>query len=186
MYTGIFYQKRNPRLFLECMAELISEQDMERERLSIQFAGVFDYPGYSENRDCVERLGLTDVVHLWGNLPHRNALSLLMGADQLLLIGDVTPDSGDYIPGKLFEYMAVQKPIFALTVPGESAEIIKQLNLGRVISPFNKQEIKQALKEEYRAWRQGQIRQIHAVDTRQYQRDEQARQLAMLADQLVK
>lgn len=186
MYTGIFYKKRNPRLFLECIAELLSEQDMERERLSIQFAGVFDYPGYSENRDCVERLGLADVVHLWGNLPHRNALSLLMGADQLLLIGDVTPDSGDYIPGKLFEYMAVQKPIFALTVPGESAEIIKQLNLGRVISPFNKQEIKQALKEEYRAWRQGQIRQIHAVDTRQYQRDEQARQLAMLADQLVK
>lgn len=185
VYTGIFYQERNPRLFLECVAELIAEGKLDRQLLSIQFAGVFDYPGYSENADCVERLGLKDVVHVWGSLPHRNALSLLMGADQLLLIGDVAPDSGAYIPGKLFEYMAVQKPIFALTVEGESSEIIRKHNLGRVIPPFDKVKIKQALQEEYEAWLRGEHRVIQAKDTSLYQRDNQARQLAELANSLV-
>lgn len=185
VYTGIFYQERNPRLFLECVAELIAEGKLDRELISIQFAGVFDYPGYRDNADCVERLGLTDVVHTWGNLPHRNALSLLMGADQLLLIGDVAPDSGAYIPGKLFEYMAVQKPIFALTVEGESSEIIRKLNLGRVIPPFDKSNIKQALQEEYEAWLRGEQRVIQATETSIYQRDQQAKQLAELARRIV-
>lgn len=185
IYTGIFYQQRNPRLFLECVAELIAEQKVNREHLSIQFAGVFDYPGYDENASCVGRLGLNDIVHVWGNLPHRNALSLLMGANQLLLIGDVTADSGDYIPGKLFEYMAVRKPIFALSVEGESARIMEKLQLGKVIPPFDKEKIKQAFKAEYDAWLNGEEKVVEPSSTLIYHRDEQAKQLAELAERLV-
>ena len=178
VYTGIFYRERNPRLFLECVAELIDEGKLEREQLSLQFAGIFDYPGYSENQDCVNRLGLTDIVHLWGNLPHKKALALLAGTDQLLLIGDVSTDSGAYIPGKLFEYMAVKKRIFSLTVEGESATIIQEQKLGKVIPPFDKEAIKAALVEEYSAWKNGAKEQLGNGNTLPYQRDEQARMLA--------
>ncbi|MFA9559342.1 glycosyltransferase family 4 protein [Evansella sp. AB-rgal1] len=178
VYTGIFYEQRNPRLFLESVSELIAEESIEKEKVSLQFAGVFDYPGYTENQDAVENHGLQDVVHLWGNLPHKKALAILAGADQLLLIGDVTSDSGAYIPGKLFEYMAVSNPIFALTVEGESARIIREQQLGAVIPPFDKEQIKNELRKSYQEWLTYGRQKLESKNTLKYQRDEQARLLA--------
>lgn len=180
IYTGIFYQERNPRLFLESLAELITEGKLDGNQISIQFAGVFDYPGYFENINCVKSLRLEDIVHLWGNLAHKDALALLAGANQLLLIGDVSPDSGAYIPGKLFEYMAVKKPIFALSVAGESAKIIKEQGIGTVMSPSDKEEIKRALLQAYLAWSRGEELIVEAANTVLYQRNEQARLLAKI------
>lgn len=184
VYTGIFYKERNPRLFLQAVAELISEGKIVRNDISVQFAGVFDYPGYTDNEDCVRTLGLEDVVYVWGNLPHRDALSLLAGADQLLLIGDVSKDSGAYIPGKLFEYMAVQKPIFALTVEGESAKIISEQKLGVIISPFDKEQIKAELLKAYQNWKNNHEIKISPANTLLYQRDEQARMLSEVVYEL--
>lgn len=187
IYTGIFYKERNPRLFLEAVAELIAEDKIDRHKISVQFAGVFDYPGYNENQLCVEKHSLADVVKVWGNLPHKEALSLVAGADQLLLIGDVSEDSGAYIPGKLFEYIAVKKPIFALTVEGETASIIRKLNAGRIISPFNKELIKQQLVAVYEDWLVDEVLTINdnAAVTLEYRRDEQARMLAEAIAELV-
>ena len=178
VYTGIFYQQRNPRLFIEAVAELIKEGSIDKSKISLQFAGVFDYPGYTENQDAVKKHGLQDVVQILGNLAHKQALALLAGADQLLLIGDVTEDSGAYIPGKLFEYMAVRKPIFALTVEGESARIIRDQGLGRVIAPFDKDEIKKELLASYQEWCVNGSQLLDTKQLLQYQRDEQARLLA--------
>src|SRR5690606_3795818 len=121
LYTGIFYKERNPRLFLRAVRELIDEGKIDRSRLRLRFAGVFDYPGYTDNADCVRELGLEDCVEVLGHLPHRAALLQMKKADLLLLVGDTAPGSGDYIPGKLYEYMAVGRPILALCLPGESA-----------------------------------------------------------------
>lgn len=178
VYTGVFYQERNPQLFLQCVAELIDEGKLDKSQLSIQFAGVFDYPGYSDNINCVKKYGLESVVYLWGNLAHKDALALLAGADQLLLIGDVSPDSSSYIPGKLFEYMAVQKPIFALSVSGETANIIEEQRIGKVIDPNDKETIKKTLLHGYEMWLRNEGQKVELSNTTLYQRDEQARMLA--------
>ncbi|WP_126429724.1 glycosyltransferase family 4 protein [Brevibacillus marinus] len=196
VYAGIFYQKRNPRLLLEAVKELIDEGLIRREEIQLSFAGVFDYPGYSENADCVERLGLSDVVEVLGNLPHKEALRLMKSADVLLLVSDVSPDAGAYIPGKLYEYMGVGKPILALNMPGEAAEIIRRFRLGRVANPTDKAAIKAAYRELYEAWRAkrqaagGSTAENPSADdfaerVKPYERREQARQLARLMDELI-
>lgn len=191
VYAGILYQKRNPRLLLRAIRELIDAGDVEREDLLLSFAGVFDYPGYSENRDCVEALGLGDVVRVLGNLPHKQALGLMKGADALLLIGDVSPDAGAYIPGKLYEYMGIGKPILALNKPGEATQIIQTFRLGQVADPEDKEAIKQAFLKLYREWKaQGAAGAAERNDdfaerVKPYERREQARQLAELMNELV-
>lgn len=191
VYAGILYQKRNPRLLLRAIRELIDAGDVEREDLLLSFAGVFDYPGYSENRDCVEALGLGDVVRVLGNLPHKQALGLMKGADALLLIGDVSPDAGAYIPGKLYEYMGIGKPILALNKPGEATQIIQTFRLGQVADPEDKEAIKQAFLKLYREWKaQGAAGAAERDDdfaerVKPYERREQARQLAELMNELV-
>lgn len=191
VYAGILYQKRNPRLFLQAIRELIDEGEIERSDVLLSFAGVFDYPGYTENRDCVERLGLGDLVRVLGNLPHQEALGLMKGADALLLIGDVSADAGAYIPGKLYEYMGVGKPILALNKAGEATEIIRQFRLGQVADPEDKEAIKQAYLRLYREWKTNGAREDaergadFAERVKRYERREQARQLAELMDELV-
>lgn len=191
VYAGILYQKRNPRLLLQAIRELIDEGEVNQKDLLLSFAGVFDYPGYSENRDCLEALGLGDNVRLLGNLPHKQALGLMKGADALLLIGDVSADAGAYIPGKLYEYMGIGNPILALNKPGEATEIIKNFRLGQVADPEQKDAVKQAYLELYKEWKisgqtNGEDRGADFAErVRPYERSEQARQLAKLMDELI-
>jgi glycosyltransferase involved in cell wall biosynthesis len=184
-YTGIFYQERNPRLLLSAVKELIDEGHLERKRIALQFAGVFDYPGYTENQDQVKELGLPDVVQIVGHLPHQQALQLLKEADILLLIGDTAEGSGRYIPGKLFEYMAVGHPILALSLPGESTAIIESYQLGKVADPNSLEAVKRALLELYKLWERGEEQQVEGrPSTLLYQRKEQTKQIALLLDDL--
>lgn len=188
IYTGIFYKERNPRLFLQAVKELLDEGKMKREELSLTFAGVFDYPGYSENMDCVKAWGLQDIVHVLGHLPHQQALAELKKADILLLIGDTAPDSGYYIPGKLFEYMAIDHPILALSLEGESTRIIEKYSLGQVVNPASLEEIKSGVLKLYEHWSANKDdrggKDGNRPSTEIYQRREQARMLAELLDDM--
>lgn len=152
VYTGIFYRERNPRTLLRALKKLIDEGRVEADKVKLRFAGVFDYPGYSENIDCVRELQLEGQVEILGHLPHREALTVMKQADVLLLIGDTGPGSGDYIPGKLFEYIAVGRPILALSMPGESTSIIERYRLGACADPHDQQAIETALLALYERW----------------------------------
>ncbi|MEJ8547782.1 glycosyltransferase family 4 protein [Brevibacillus borstelensis] len=191
VYAGILYQKRNPRLLLKAIHELIEEGLVDRKDLLLSFAGVFDYPGYSENSACVEALGLGDIVRVLGNLPHKEALGLMKGADALLLIGDVSPDAGAYIPGKLYEYMGIGKPILALNKAGEATGIIESFRLGQVADPEDKDAMKQAYLKLYQEWKeQGEADaddrgEKFAERVKPYERREQARQLAQLMSEVL-
>lgn len=188
-YTGIFYQKRNPRLFLQAIAQLIEAGDLQRDEILIRFAGVFDYPGYSENQDAVRELGLQDNVEVLGYLPHQDSLSLLKSSDVLLLINDTAPGSEAYIPGKLYEYLAVERPILAFSLSGETSDIIERFQLGKVVPPTDLHQMKEAILEFVRAWREGRLDQQFSFEhdpesLSQYRRDTQAKQLAHLMNQL--
>ncbi|MET3290656.1 UNVERIFIED_CONTAM: glycosyltransferase involved in cell wall biosynthesis [Brevibacillus sp. OAP136] len=198
VYAGILYQKRNPRLLLEAVRELIDEGRVEQSDILFSFAGVFDYPGYTENRDCVERLQLGEQVRLLGNLPHKQALGLMKGGDALLLVGDVSADAGAYIPGKLYEYMGIGKPILALNMAGEATEIIQQFQLGEVCDPTDKAQIKQAYLALYQAWKAQRAQQAAGgvegatrddasfyERVKPYERRYQAEQLALELDKLL-
>jgi len=198
MYAGIFYQERNPRLLLQAVRQLIDEGIIDRRKIVLRFAGVFDYPGYSDNIDAVRRLDLMDAVDIVGNLPHKQALAAMKRSDILLLVGDTAPGSGSYIPGKLYEYLAIGHPILALSLPGESTHIIEKFRLGLVADPVSLDEIKQAVRRLYEEWQRKQDAQAaedHAQPvgmqdakpqkaTLIYQRREQARMLAELLNEI--
>lgn len=189
-YTGIFYEKRNPRLFLQAVSELIAEGKVRKDEIVLRFAGVFDYPGYTENQDAVRRFGLEDVVEVLGYLPHKESLSLLKSSDVLLLISDTAPGSEAYIPGKLYEYMAVERPILAFSLDGEAAQIIREFQLGKVVPPTDLSLMKQAIFEFVELWRKGNLKDSFAFakDPEKlaiYQRDTQAEQLAQLMKEVV-
>lgn len=65
------------------------------------------------------------VVH--GHLPHKTAVSKMAASDGLLLLHNDTESGRDCIPGKLFEYLVVQRPLLAIGPdPGDLAWMIRE------------------------------------------------------------
>ena len=94
---------------------------------------------------------LTCILHL----VKEKALAFALGSDFLFI---VMPPSARWIPGKLFEYLRLGKPILGL-VPedGDPAKIIKEARAGFILS-YDPEEMKQQLKAIFNQWKQGRLK----------------------------
>lgn len=71
---------------------------------------------------------------LTGYLSHNEALRHMASADALLLMIPQTADNKGILTGKLFEYLACQKPIIGIgPEDGEAAAIIREQNAGEMV-----------------------------------------------------
>ena len=95
---------------------------------------------------------LEEFVTLVPQVSHRESLRRLASSHALLLI---QPDTHLQVPGKLFEYMYLRRPILALTGPGATADLVREHALGIVAEPTAVSEIADALERLMRAGRSG-------------------------------
>lgn len=191
-YGGILYEKRSPELFLRGLA-LALDDGLPRERLAARFAGVFDYPGKDAHAALVRELGLSDVVHILGYVPHARHVELMKEADVLLLVGDKTPAASAYVPAKLYEYLGAGKPVLALVQPGEASRLVEECEAGFVLplsqsGPEEESDIQRTagiITQVFRRWEAGDFRSWSPSPlAKQYERREQARLLADLLNGL--
>jgi glycosyltransferase involved in cell wall biosynthesis len=86
---------------------------------------------------------LHPIVQLAGALPRAEAVALQRRADALLLI---TSHHKSIAHGKLFEYLAADKPILALAGDNEPARIVRETRTGEVVAPDDPEAIVAALR----------------------------------------
>jgi glycosyltransferase involved in cell wall biosynthesis len=150
-HTGFLYGKRDPRLFLEAIASLIRTQRVDPRKFQVKLVGTVDLPydlvGYLKTR------GLNDVVRLIEQVPYQESLHHLANSDALLLL---QPGTKTQVPSKLFEYIALGKPILAISPPeGATARLVEENFLGTVADGENVSEIALAVEQLYRDWQSG-------------------------------
>jgi glycosyltransferase involved in cell wall biosynthesis len=148
-HAGSFFGKRDPRPFLQALA------DSGLEDVTVRFLGDFR-PG---DREFLDGLGLGDRVELIDHVPRRESLRLQRDSDALLLL---IPEAGGrgrgVLSGKVFEYLAAERPILAIVPPdGAAAELIRDTNAGIVAAPDNVPAIKDALLDLHARWRAGRL-----------------------------
>jgi glycosyltransferase involved in cell wall biosynthesis len=133
VFTGRLFKNRRGYAFAEALARIKRSRPDLAARARVSFLGGVT----PEIRERYDRIlggaGLTDQFHFPGDVPHREAKQAQVDTDWLLLIVDTGATSDGVIPGKLFEYVAARRPIFALTDPGATATIIKEGELGEVV-----------------------------------------------------
>ncbi len=117
-------------------------------------------------------------------VPHNEAVKLMRTSDANLLLNADLPDTQRIINAKAFEYMAVRKPIFVVAPSGDLWDIVRDLP-GTVLCPPREIDgIAKSLRrkiEEHLA----QSRLDHeSWDISRFERREQARQLALLLDEV--
>ncbi len=78
---------------------------------------------------------LKSVVVLHKFVPHSKALRVMAAADGLLLFYGQEYTSRASIPGKLYEYLRVGRPILAVAYPGGVQDLIETSKAGWVLRP---------------------------------------------------
>src|SRR5436853_3976613 len=146
-HAGSFFGKRSPRAFLQALA------DSGIEEVTVRFLGDFR-PG---DREFMEGLGLADRVELIPHVPRRESLRLQRDSEVLLLL---IPDAGGrgrgVLSGKVFEYIAAERPILAVVPPdGAAAGLIRDTGAGVVVAPEDVDGIREALVDLHARWRAG-------------------------------
>lgn len=148
-HTGDFHGKRDPKPFLRALAE------SGLEDVIVRFAGdVRD-----ADREYAEALGLGDRIELLGSVSRRRSLELQRDSEALLLL---IPDSGGrgkgVLTGKIFEYLAAERPILAVVPPdGAAADLLRQTGAGTVVAPDDVDAIRAALGDLHRRWKRGSL-----------------------------
>jgi glycosyltransferase involved in cell wall biosynthesis len=147
-HTGSFFGKRNPRPFLEALAGT----DLD---VVARFVGDFR----SADRDFAESLDLGDRLELHPYVPRRRSLELQRDSEALLLL---VPEAGGrgrgVLSGKVFEYLAAERPILAAVPPdGAAATLLRETGSAVVAPPDDVEAIRAALVELVERWRAGSL-----------------------------
>jgi glycosyltransferase involved in cell wall biosynthesis len=177
-HTGSFFGKRDPRPFLTALAE--SGLDVVA-----RFVGDFR----AADRDWAEALELGDRLELHPYMPRRQALELQRDSEALLLL---IPDAGGrgkgVLSGKVFEYLAAERPILAAVPPdGAAAELIRETGAGVVAPADDPEALRAALEELHSRFRAGTLEatRLSERDRERFSRAARAEELADLLGRLV-
>jgi glycosyltransferase involved in cell wall biosynthesis len=130
-HAGSLYRERNPVPLLQALASAIQHQRIPPQGVELHFVGALA-KRFSTVAEVIKKLHLESVVRFTPPVSHKESLDYLSQSDVLLV---VQPGTHLQVPVKLYEYMALQKPILALTPPGAVADIMTQGRLGLVASP---------------------------------------------------
>ncbi len=175
-HIGSFLSERNPRILWKALNELIKENQDFKNDFQLKLIGAVS----QEVLDTITEFKLADYVLNLGYLSHQEAMEHQRKSQVLLLIEINSEETKSIIPGKIFEYMAAERPIIALG-PEESdfAEIITATNTGVFFSYYEKEKLKALLLNYYELFQNNNLK-VHAVGLQRYSRKSLTEQLAKL------
>jgi glycosyltransferase involved in cell wall biosynthesis len=129
-----------------------------------------------------EKYNISNVVHQTGYLTHAGCLKQLQTMDAFVLILDDRIKNADQtIGGKIYEYMALRKPILAL-IPneGEAAALIRDTDSGIICPNSDINGIVESLKELITGKRKYNFKNID-----RYNREELANQISVFLEEVM-
>ena len=136
------------------------------------------------DREWALGLGLGDALALAGFRPHAEALAAMRAADALLLLVPRAGGRGlSVVSGKVFEYLAAERPIVALVPPeGDAAALLRDTGSAWIADPDDEAAIAAAIGEAVAAWEDDRLdeRRLTPEWRERLDRRTRARELAEL------
>ena len=149
-HAGSFFGRRDPRAFLDALARTDGS-------IVARFVGGFP----TAYREYADRLGLGDRVEVLSHRSRAEVFALQRDSDALLLlIPDNEGRGRGVLSGKIFEYLAAERPILAVVPPdGEAAALIRGTGAGTIVAPDDVDGMAVALTELDELRRTGSLRE---------------------------
>ena len=146
---------------------------------------IFLGPRESENDEAAVSLGLSGVVSFRDTVPHAETLKIERSSHILVLIKHANPLYDGLVPGKLYEYIGLRRPILALAPEGEAAAIVRRHRRGEVVPHGDPAKIADALGTLYGGYEAATLDAAYDLSpVAEYRRDVLAGELAARLDAL--
>jgi glycosyltransferase involved in cell wall biosynthesis len=175
-HAGSFFGKRDPRPFLTALGRV--------DDVAARFVGDFR----SSDREWAETLGLGDRLELLPYVPRRRSLELQRDSEALLLlIPDAAGRGRGVLSGKVFEYLAAERPILAIVPPdGAAAALLRETGAGTVVAPDDVDGMVRELTALRDRWRDGELTEPPLSDEwrRKLSRRTRVEELALLLEKV--
>jgi glycosyltransferase involved in cell wall biosynthesis len=154
-YMGYFDKHDFPwRLFLDALKLLVSEVGEDQVRLVV--CGLCS----QQVIDYLSERAMTHLVISHGMLSHGDAMKVITTTDLRLLFLYENSYSHAIVPAKLYNYLIMPGPIFAIAPEtGATASIIAATRMGSAVSPRRGvHATAQALRRYFDRWRCGELK----------------------------
>jgi len=173
-HIGSLLSKRNPHILWQALNEILQENEQFRSDFQLQLIGKVS----SEIIDTIKDFMLDAYLNVLGYVSHTEALKYQRSSQVLLLIEIDSFETIGIIPGKLFEYMAAERPILSIGPKQSDVEkIIKDTNAGKYFNYDNLQEVKQYILDCYSKYQQNQLK-VHGIGLQYFSRKKLTEKLA--------
>lgn len=179
LHSGLLYPEgRDPVPFFSALARLKAAGLAGPARFKVMLRASGWEARYQQE---IDRLGITDIVTLAPPVGNREALIEQATADGLLLFQGGKFDR--QIPAKVYEYLRIGRPIFALVGPeGDTASVLRETGGAMVVPPEHTDAIEARLVAFIDALREGRAPTAGLDVVAEYSRKEGARSLARLLE----
>jgi glycosyltransferase involved in cell wall biosynthesis len=128
-HFGAFNRDRNPSALWKALGGLKKENPEFGRSLRIQLIGQTDERILQE----IAEAELNENLMLAGHMEHREGLRQISGSQLLLLPLNDAPNVKGILPGKMYEYIALRRPILAIgPADGDFAKIIRETRSGYI------------------------------------------------------
>lgn len=181
VHSGILYPDgRDPLPFFSALQNLKTAGVLGPDDIAVVLRASGSEGKYREE---IRRRGLEQMVTLAPPIPNRDALREQADADALLLFQGSKFDH--QIPAKVYEYLRIGRPIFALVGKGGDTEaLLRESGGGNLVAPDDIAEIEKGLLEFVWALRHQRAPVASENLVRAYSRRQGAAKLAVLLDEI--
>ena len=180
IYAGSLYDgKRDPTNLFKAIRQLGDENKLDASKISIEFYGD------STNLEAIAgRYNLLDILKIGGKIPHEEVLRKQLESDVLLLISWDNEKEKMFIPGKIYEYFALKKPVLSIGYKeGSLKDLIDKTNVGYHVSDL--ESTKKVLLKFYDEFiENGAIEFSSDINIEDYSMENMARKFADLLNEL--
>jgi glycosyltransferase involved in cell wall biosynthesis len=175
-HIGSLLSGRDPKILWQVLRDLVAEDLSFEKDFKLKLAGTVSEDVISS----IKYHGLENNLQLLGYVSHEDALKLQRSSQLLLLIEIDSDETKGIIPGKLFEYLAAQRPIIAIGPEGwDVSRILLDTQAGNCFQYLEKDRLKAAILNYYSQFKEGSL-QVNPKNIEHFSRKQLTGQLAQL------
>ena len=183
-HIGLINEKCDPRSFINALRTEMKADTAFAGDVRLEFIGEV-HPDFREF--VVSDKDTAKVTLFTGNISHEKLISLYGSSALLLFVLSGYKDAEGFLPGKLFEYLAADRPIMGVgPVAGDAADLLRETGSGAMVETGDEAGMRKFLRDHYLSWKAGiSVKGTPAKGAMRYSRKQVTGELVkILQDQL--
>jgi len=153
-HFGAFNRDRNPSILWKVLGEFAEKNKTFKQKLRIRLIGQTDDSVIHD----IENNGLKNNLVKTDHLPHKKGLEELAKSQVLLLPINDAPNARGILPGKMYEYMALKRPILAIgPTDADFVKILNETKAGEAFDFNDAAGMQQALENYFNQFTEGKL-----------------------------